>query len=41
MYAHSRTVVDVAERVLPSVASLRVSGPRGQGLVEFGDVGRG
>ncbi|TXN30643.1 PDZ domain-containing protein [Lacisediminihabitans profunda] len=31
MDAYSRTVVDVAERVLPSVASLRVSGPRGQG----------
>jgi S1-C subfamily serine protease len=30
--AYSRTVIRVAERVLPSVASVRVRGPRGQGL---------
>jgi S1-C subfamily serine protease len=30
--AYSRAVIRVAERVLPSVASVRVRGPRGQGL---------
>jgi S1-C subfamily serine protease len=30
--AYSRAVIHVAERVLPSVASVRVRGPRGQGL---------
>src|SRR3712207_1145333 len=30
--AYSRAVITVAERVLPSVASVRVRGPRGQGL---------
>src|SRR5215218_8408493 len=30
--AYSRAVIRVAERVLPSVAAVRVRGPRGQGL---------
>ncbi|MFC0680925.1 S1C family serine protease [Lysobacter korlensis] len=32
MDAYSRAVIRVAERVLPSVAAVRVRGPRGQGL---------